>query len=213
MNINYRKDLARLLTEVSSLPEKPKLLLHACCGPCAAPVLERLQPYFRITILYYNPNTAPETEFLRRLEALETISAAQPEPVKVLVPEYRPEAFYGPAAGMEQLPEGGKRCHLCWELRLQETALQAKKLGFPWFGSTLTVGPTKNARIINPMGDALAKEFSLRWLTADFKKDGGYDRARILCQQYGLYRQDFCGCASSYREAHPDKTNTKKAEP
>ncbi|MBQ4321302.1 MAG: epoxyqueuosine reductase QueH [Oscillospiraceae bacterium] len=204
MNINYRKDLARLLQEVSALPEKPKLLLHACCGPCAAPVLERLSPYFRLTILYYNPNTAPEAEFLRRLAAVKTIAAAQPEPVPVIVPEYRPEEFYAPAAGMEHLPEGGKRCLLCWELRLRETALQAAKLGFPWFGSTLTVGPTKNARIINPMGDALAKETGLRWLTADFKKDGGYDRARILSQQYGLYRQDFCGCTPSYLEAHPN---------
>ena len=210
MNINYRKDLARLLGEAEKLPEKPALLLHACCGPCAAPVLERLHPYFDITVLYYNPNTAPETEFYRRLEALKTIAAAQPEPVTVLVPEYRPEAFYGPAAGMENLPEGGMRCRLCWELRLRETAREAKARGFFWFGSTLTVGPTKNARIINPLGESLAAEYGLRWLTADFKKDGGYDRARILCQEYGLYRQDFCGCIPSYREAHPDEFEDKK---
>ncbi len=197
MNINYRKDLARQLQEVAALPEKPRLLLHACCGPCAAPVLEKLRDFFRITILYYNPNTGPEAEYLRRLEALKKVRAAIAPESELLVPDYRPEEFHALARGLEALPEGDARCRACWQLRLENTARLAKEGGYDWFGSVLTLGTTKPGRVLNPMGEALSKTYGVRWLIADFKKDGGYDRSLELCEALGIYRQDYCGCVYS----------------
>ena len=198
MKTNYQLETDRCL---AALPpeEKPTLLLHSCCGPCSSYVLEYLTKYFDVTILYYNPNIQPEAEYEKRLfyqrEVLKHI------PARILECSYDGPAFEEIAAGYEDAPEGGERCTRCFLLRLEETAKRASALGFDYFCTTLTVSPHKDPERINRIGAELGARYGVRWLPSDFKKRDGYLRSIRLAQEYGLYRQDWCGCEYSKNEA------------
>ncbi len=193
MNENYQKQLDTIL---SGLTDAPRLLLQGCCGPCSSYVLEYLTKHFEVSLLFYNPNIRPEAEYARRLETLRELLEKLPteRPVKLIDPTWRGEDFLAVAAGLEQLPEGGERCTRCFLLRLEETARQAAEGGFDWFGTTLTVSPHKNAPLINKIGAAFGEKYGVKWLPSDFKKRNGYLRSIQLSKQYGLYRQEYCGC-------------------
>ena len=179
---------------------RPKLLLHACCGPCSSAVLEQLCPYFEITVLYYNPNTWPEEEYRRRGEELERfVAEAHPLGVKVVEDRYNPQEFYEAAAGLEAEPERGGRCTACYRLRMRRAAEYAAEKGFDWFASTLSISPHKDAARINQIGRELEAEFGVKHLPSDFKKKNGYLRSLQLSEEYGLYRQEYCGCEFSAR--------------
>jgi predicted adenine nucleotide alpha hydrolase (AANH) superfamily ATPase len=171
---------------------KPALLLQSCCGPCSSYVLEYLTQYFDVTLLYYNPNIQPEAEYEKRLfyqrEVLKHI------PAKLMACDYDGAAFEAAVRGAEEEPEGGERCTRCFRLRLEETAKRAAAGGFSWFCSTLTVSPHKDAARINRIGAALGERYGVQWLPSDFKKRDGYLRSIRLSEEYGLYRQDWCGC-------------------
>jgi len=171
---------------------KPALLLQSCCGPCSSYVLEYLTQYFDVTLLYYNPNIQPEAEYEKRLfyqrEVLKHI------PAKLMACDYDGAAFEAAVRGAEEEPEGGERCTRCFRLRLEETAKRAAAGGFSWFCSTLTVSPHKDAVRINRIGAALGERYGVKWLPSDFKKRDGYLRSIRLSEEYGLYRQDWCGC-------------------
>ena len=171
---------------------KPALLLQSCCGPCSSYVLEYLTQYFDVTLLYYNPNIQPEEEYEKRLfyqrEVLKHI------PAKLMACDYDGAAFEAAVRGAEDEPEGGERCTRCFRLRLEETAKRAAAGGFSWFCSTLTVSPHKDAARINRIGAALGERYGVKWLPSDFKKRDGYLRSIRLSEEYGLYRQDWCGC-------------------
>ncbi len=171
---------------------KPALLLQSCCGPCSSYVLEYLTQYFDVTLLYYNPNIQPEEEYEKRLfyqrEVLKHI------PAKLMACDYDGAAFEAAVRGAEEEPEGGERCTRCFRLRLEETAKRAAAGGFSWFCSTLTVSPHKDAARINRIGAALGERYGVKWLPSDFKKRDGYLRSIRLSEEYGLYRQDWCGC-------------------
>ncbi len=194
MHTDYKEAFLRILEETGSSGRKPRLLLQACCGPCSSSALEQLGNVFDLTVLYYNPNTYPEIEFLRRKEALETVLARQEVPPELVVPPYDHEEFLNTVRGLEEEPEGGARCEACWRLRLEKTARLGAEKGYEWIGTTLTVGPTKKAAVINPIGKELAAEYGLHWLEADFKKGGGYQRSLELSREMGIYRQNYCGC-------------------
>lgn len=174
---------------------KPRLLLHSCCGPCSSYVLEYLTRYFDVTLLYYNPNIQPEAEYEKRLryqrEVLKRI------PARILECGYDGAAFETAARGLENEPEGGARCAACFLLRLEETARQAARGNFDWYCTTLTVSPHKDAERINRIGRELGEKYGVRWLPSDFKKRNGYLRSIQLAKEYGLYRQDWCGCRFS----------------
>ena len=193
---NYQKELDIV---IDGLPEgtRPRLLLQACCGPCSSYVLEYLTRYFDVTLLYYNPNIRPETEYEKRLAALKELLAKMPEgaAVKLVEPGWRGEEFTEAIRGLEGEPEGGKRCPVCFRLRLEETARYAAAYGFDFFGTTLTVSPHKDAPLLNAIGETLSREYSVRWLPSDFKKRNGYLRSIQLSRQYEIYRQEYCGCA------------------
>lgn len=193
MKENYQKKLEALL---DGLDGTPRLLLQSCCGPCSSYVLEYLTAYFDVTVLYYNPNIRPQAEYEKRLETQKQLLAAMPlaRPVKLVEPGWRGEEFEAAARGLEAEPEGGARCTRCFMLRLEETARQAAQGGFDFFGTTLTVSPQKNAPLLNEIGEALAGRYGVAWLPSDFKKRGGYLRSIQLSKQYGLYRQEYCGC-------------------
>ena len=190
---NYQKELDAL---IESMTTRPRLLLQSCCGPCSSYVLEYLTAYFDVTLLYYDPNIRPEAEYEKRMAALKKLLAAMPmdHPPALIEPGWRGGEFEAAARGLEQEPEGGARGAVCFRLRLEETARQAAAGGYDWFGTTLTVSPHKNAPLLNAIGEALASEYGVKWLPSDFKKRNGYLRSIQLSKQYGLYRQEYCGC-------------------
>ena len=197
------RDLNREMEDVLAGLEgrRPRLLLHACCAPCASSVLERLYPHFQLTLYYYNPNIHPEEEYRKRAEEFpKLLRAAGMEDVELVVPEYDPEPFFEAAKGLESAPEGGERCEKCFDLRLAKAAEYARIGGFDFFCTTLTVSPHKNAPLINSIGERLSERFGIPWLPADFKKKDGYLRSIRLCRTYGIYRQCFCGCLYSAGE-------------
>ena len=198
MKQNYQKQMDAV---VASLPqgERPRLLLQSCCGPCSSYVLEALTPYFRVTVLYYNPNIQPRAEYDLRLENQRKIIAALPTPsaVDILECDYDGEKYDAAVKGLEAEPEGGARCTVCFRLRLEETAKRASELGYDWFCTTLTVSPHKDAERLNQIGKALGERYGVPFLPSDFKKREGYKRSIQLSKEYELYRQDYCGCLYS----------------
>ena len=180
--------------------EKPRVLLHACCGPCATSCVERLVSDYSVTVFYYNPNITDEKEYFLRRDNLtyfiDAFNRSRPEdpPVSYLEGTYDPDHYLRRTAALAEEPEGGRRCTVCFEMRLAETARVAKDLGFDCFTTTLTVSPHKNYSLIASIGGSLSERFGTEFLAIDFKKKDGFRRSIELSKQYGLYRQNFCGC-------------------
>ncbi len=204
---NYSKELEAILQRLEQSGEVPTLLLHACCAPCSSYVLEYLSRYFSISILYYNPNISPKQEYEKRRAELERLvqEMSLKHPVTLLPCEYGSEAFQKAAQGLENVPEGGERCMKCFRLRLSRAAEEAKKRGFDYFTTTLSISPLKNAAALNRIGEEVSAEFGVRHLPADFKKKGGYKRSLELSKIYSLYRQDYCGCVYSKEQREREK--------
>ena len=202
MKINYQIEMERELARIQADGRRPRLLLHSCCAPCSSFVLERLMNVFDLTVFYYNPNIAPREEFLRRVEEQQRLIDAMPHerPIDLIQGEYDDRAFYELARGHEQDPEGGERCTACFRLRLGKTAEVAVQGGFDYFTTTLSISPLKDAQRLNAIGAALSAETGVPYLFSDFKKRNGYKRSCELSAQYGLYRQDYCGCIYSRME-------------
>lgn len=201
-NKNYQKELERRIARHQEAGEVPSLFLHSCCGPCSSYVLEYLSDYFRITVFYYNPNIYPKEEYEKRVEEQRRLIGKLPAKYPVSFEEgvFEPERFYEMARGMEELPEGGERCFGCYELRLREAARLARERGMDYFTTTLSISPLKNAVKLNEIGLALAEEYGVSYLVSDFKKRNGYKRSVELSAEYGMYRQDYCGCVFSKQE-------------
>lgn len=192
---NYDKEMQM---QISTVQKGTPLLLHSCCAPCSTACLERLKDVFDITVLYYNPNIDEREEYEKR-KAEQIRLLAQTGWAKFLDCDHDAAAFVQMAQGLENEPERGKRCYACYALRLEKTALLAKENGFSWFATTLTLSPYKNAEWLNEIGEKVGGRYGLNYLFTDFKKQGGYYRSVELSKQYGLYRQDFCGCKYSKR--------------
>ncbi len=198
MKTNYNLIMEKT---IKSLKGKPKLLLHACCGICSSSVLERLYPFFDITILYYNPNIYPEKEYLKRFDTLKEAVLKMKIKVKLLEIGYQSKEFKEIAKGLENEKEGGKRCTKCFYLRLEKTAKFAQKYNFDYFTTTLSVSPHKDSQKLNNIGKALEEKYKIKYLYSDFKKKEGYKRSNELAKEYDLYRQNYCGCKYSLNEA------------
>lgn len=201
--INYQKKLDEVL---KTLDETPKLLLHACCAPCSSYCLEYLSRYFEITVLYYNPNISPEEEFKKRAEEEKRLISEMPvkNPVTLVVDDYEPDEFFSAVKGLENAPEGGERCFVCYRLRLERAARYAKEHGFDYFCSTLSISPLKNAQKLNEIGTELSEIYKVPSLPNDFKKKGGYLRSIELSREHGLYRQNYCGCVFSKKNKNAE---------
>ena len=211
--VNYQKKLDNVLQEIDSLTNdslsKPSLLLHACCGPCSSYVLEYLFKYFDITVLYYNPNIYPQEEYERRLAELKKLYESFPPAlqgkVNVIEQTYDPDDFYN-AVGIQENPElakepeKGERCRRCYEFRLRSAFEYASENQFDYFCTTLSISPFKDAEKLNVIGEQLEQQSDgkgPRWLPSDFKKKGGFKRSLEISEEYGMYRQDYCGCIYS----------------
>ncbi len=192
---NYQKKLDKI---IEGLDDRPQLALHSCCAPCSSYVLEYLSQYFDITLFYYNPNIYPPAEYERRLS--EQLRLCELLQIKTYPCVYDPAHYFDYVRGLEHEPEGGARCTKCFELRLNHTAALARQLGFPLLTTTLTISPHKNAPLINTIGEKAAEKHGITWLPGDFKKKNGYLRSIQLCREYGIYRQNYCGCKFSVRD-------------
>ena len=191
---NYQLLLDRIIEENAAKGFTPSLLLHSCCGPCSSYCLSYLRKYFKITLLYYNPNIFPYDEYEHRLSEQKRLLSYFDD-VSFLDVGYDHDEFLDYVKGYEAEPEGGARCKKCFELRLSKTAEIAAEKGFDYFATTLTISPHKNAFIINTVGEKIAEGIEgLLWLPGDFKKREGYKMSIELSKKYDLYRQDYCGC-------------------
>lgn len=206
MKRNYQRELDLITDKISASDKKPRLLIHACCAPCSSYCLEYLQNFFDITVMFYNPNLYPEDEYTKRADEERKLIAEMnrrniDSEIKLKVENFDSREFYDAIKGLESCPEGGERCSVCFRLRLEKAAEYAKNNGFDFFTTTLTISPLKNADVLNKIGEETAEKFSIKHLPSDFKKKGGYQRSIVLSREFGLYRQNYCGCVFSKRES------------
>ncbi len=220
MKRNYQKEMEQVIQQLQAEHSVPTLLLHSCCAPCSSYVLEYLSRYFRITVRYYNPNIYPPEEYWKRVEEQKNfIKRFSEHAMEKTVPvfhaidfvegsfdQYR---FYELVKGLENVPEGGERCFLCYEMRLRESAEYARQQKMDYFTTTLSISPLKNAQKLNEIGEKLAEEYGVSYLCSDFKKREGYKRSVELSKEYGMYRQDYCGCVFSKKRR---KANAQHAD-
>ncbi len=200
--MNFQVRLEEELGRIEESKKTPTLLLHACCAPCSSYVLEYLAKYFEITILYYNPNIYPSEEYERRKQELIDFLPQRkyPHPVHLVEDKYLPEEYEKAIFGLEDLGEKTRRCYECYMLRMRRACEYASQNHFDYFTTTLSISPYKVSSWINEIGKLLEKEYSVKYLYADFKKKGGYLRSLELSREYHLYRQDYCGCKFSMEE-------------
>jgi predicted adenine nucleotide alpha hydrolase (AANH) superfamily ATPase len=192
-----------MLNQIKGVKPGAKLLLHSCCAPCSSVCLERLKDVFSISVLFYNPNIDDREEYEKR-KAEQIRFLQETGWAEIVDCDYDAEKFEKIAKGLENEPERGARCYRCYALRLEETAKKAKELGIEYFATTLTLSPLKNVEWLNEIGQKVGDRYGLTYLYSDFKKQGGYLRSLELSKEYGLYRQDFCGCSFSKKRKSDD---------
>ena len=215
-NVNFHLLMEKEIEQIVAKGKKPTLLLHSCCAPCSSHVLKTLQRYFNITVFYYNSNLYPTEEFLKReAEQKKLIRILNKEckqkmaegnlpdpvfyetPIKFKHAPFQPQEFYEFVKGYEKEFEGSNRCYMCYMLRLTKTGQVAKQEKFDYFCTTLTVSPYKNSHWVNEVGAIISKKYGVKFLHSDFKKNNGYKKSIEYSKQYGLYRQNYCGCEFS----------------
>ncbi len=197
--INYDRELEKI---INNLDDKvPRILLHSCCAPCSSYVISYLSNYFDITIFYYNPNISPKDEYLKRKEEqIRLINEIKTKnKLDIIDCDYDNDLYEKSIKGLENEPERGNRCTVCFNLRLNKTAEIAKKFNYDYFGTTLTVSPYKNSNLINEIGLDISKKYDINYLVSDFKKKNGYKKSIELSKEFNLYRQNYCGCKYSKR--------------
>ena len=195
--MNYDKEMEKIL---DSYKTKPKILLHSCCAPCSSTCIDRLSDKAKLDIMYYNPNIEPEEEYLKRKEEQKRLIKLLNKDIKVLDCDYDNNKYHEVVKGYEKEPERGSRCYICYKQRMEYTAKIAKEKGYDMFATTLTVSPYKVTKWINEIGFDLEKEYNIKYLPTDFKKQNGYKKSIELSKKYNLYRQDYCGCIYSKKE-------------
>lgn len=202
--MNFQKLLEEEIELVKEKGIRPKLLIHACCGPCSSYVIEYLNKYFDITIYYYNPNIYPTVEFLRRYDELEKFikefNKKNNIKIKLDAVDYETKEFYEAIRGLEHMGEKSRRCYNCYKLRMTKAAQYAKENNYDYLTTTLSISPYKNANWINEIGKKLEEKIGIKYLYSDFKKNDGYKRSLELSKEYNLYRQEYCGCVYSKEE-------------
>jgi len=209
MKENYSLFTEAIIEKSKKTGTRPTLLLHVCCAPCSSYVLEYLSDFFDITIFFYNPNISPENEYTARLNELKKFTEhAGYNSLSIEIPKYDQSEFFDNVKGMEKLPERSERCRVCYELRMRRSASAARDGKFDYFTTTLSISPHKNAEWLNEIGRKLENEYGVSYLYSDFKKKNGYKRSIELSEQYGLYRQDYCGCIYSKIEAEKRRSES-----
>lgn len=191
--------------------KKPKILLHACCAPCLSQALTVLQgnwewervlpekPDYDISVYFFNPNIHPQFEYIKRGDEVERLCKLMGN-VQYIEGVYDVSNWIGLSEQLQDEPEGGKRCKVCFRIRLERTFNYAKENGYQAVATTLTLSPHKNAEVINEIGKELSDIYGIHYFSTDFKKQDGYKNSIKLSEKYELYRQDYCGCVYSKRD-------------
>lgn len=228
-SVNYSRELDKIVTANREQGRIPTLLLQVCCAPCSSYCLEYLREDFDITVLYYNPNISETAEYeKRRSEELRLIqeynrqvmqqdfdgmhSTERARPIRVMDCAYEGDIYERAVKGLENCPEGGERCGVCFALRLAKTAQLAAAGGFDYYTTTLTISPLKNAARLNQIGEEMAQRFGAVWLPSDFKKKNGYKRSIELSHRFELYRQNYCGCRFSRMQREQELESREREE-
>lgn len=202
--INYFGLMEKLIKEWKNKDVKPTILLHSCCAPCSTSTLEFLCHYADITILFSNSNIHPKSEYLKRAKVqkdfIEEFNKRTGNNVKYLEDEYKPQIFFKKVQGLEKEEEGGARCEVCFNLRLDIAAKKAKELNYDYFGTAITLSPKKNTKLINEIGFEMQNIYDVKYLPSDFKKGNGYKRSIEMCNEYDVYRQCYCGCVFAMKK-------------
>lgn len=211
MKQNYQLMLEETIQEITEANKVPKLLLHSCCAPCSSYCLEYLSDYFEITVFYYNPNIYPDEEYFHRAREQQAFIERFPakHPISFVEGDFDKERFFQSVKGLENEPERGARCNVCFELRLGEAASMAREMNMDYFTTTLSISPMKDAALLNDIGSKMEEKYGVKYLHSDFKKKNGYKRSCELSQEYGMYRQDYCGCVFSYNESKARRMEQK----
>lgn len=214
MNINYQRLLEEKLSDIEKTGIRPRLLLHSCCAPCSSHVIEYLSRFFDITVFFYNPNIHPAEEYRKRVIEQREFIGRFPAAKGVTFAEgnYDPERFFELSKGLEDEPEKGRRCKVCFAMRLEAAARYGGENGFDYFTTTLSISPHKNSALLNNLGERIGRENGIEYLCSDFKKKNGYKRSSELSAEYGLYRQDYCGCVFSRLESEKRNSMNNKLE-
>lgn len=174
-----------------------KILLHSCCSPCAChPIRELVSQGYQVTLFYYNPNIHPKSEYDIRFDELNKY-ISKIEGVTIIEGEYEVKEWFKKIKGLEREPERGKRCDICYEMRLRATAKKAADEAYDYFGSTLSISPHKKADKISEIGNKLADEYNLKFFDRDWKKMDGFKKSCAIAREENFYRQDYCGCVFS----------------
>lgn len=198
-NKNYQNLLLKELENIKKQGRKPKLLLHACCGPCFTIPYEILKDYFKITILYNNSNIYPKQEHDRRLGELKKYLSDLKADIEVIETNYDNDTYNLDLEPRASDKEGHERCRICFSKRLKEGFEYAYKNGFEYYGTVMTISRYKNAQDINKIGEKLQINYpTVKWLYADFKKNDGYEKSLIIIKEHEMYFQEYCGCKYSY---------------
>ncbi|MFH1397244.1 MAG: epoxyqueuosine reductase QueH [Candidatus Omnitrophota bacterium] len=172
-----------------------KALLHICCAVCAAGCVQRLRDDgYEVTGFFYNPNIHPEEEYNKRLEAAKNV--AKSLSFELVEGSYDKDNWFLSVKDFENEPEGGRRCEVCFKIRLGAAAVLARDNGFGYFSTTLSISPHKNAKLINEIGRLLSLD---GFLDYDFKKEDGFKKTIDFAKNNNLYRQHYCGCVFSQR--------------
>lgn len=210
----YHKMTSKVIEDNRKNGLRPSLLLHCCCAPCATVPLVDWSTDFDITAYYYNPNIYPEAEASARAEELKRFVASYPfqNRPEVMIGEYNPEMYFEKVRGLEDEPERGRRCKVCFELRLVQTAALAKQQNYDYFTTTLSISPYKDAALLHQLGLKIQECYGVKYLPCDLKKNEGAKRSVDLSKEYDLYRQDYCGCVYSRNEMLERKRRIRNDE-
>lgn len=199
--INYQKNLLVLLENLRKSGTKPRLCLHACCGPCFTIPYEIIKDYFDITIIYNNSNIYPKEEHDRRLEEFKRYISEIGAKLEFVEFPYDNLTYNKDLESHANDAEGHERCRICFRKRLRQGFEYAKEHGFNYFGTVMTISRYKNAQDINRIGHELEEEFApVKWLDADFKKNDGYEKSLEVIKEHEMYFQEYCGCIYSYNK-------------
>ena len=198
--INYQNELIYTIEKLKNEGRKPKLLLHACCGPCFTIPYEIIKDYFDITIIYNNSNIYPKEEHDRRLEEFKRYIKEINANITLLEFPYDNENYNKDLEPRATDKEGHERCRICFRKRLGFGFKYASEHGFEYFGTVMTISRYKNAQDINKIGYELEKNYpTVKWLPADFKKNNGYEKSLLVIKEHEMYFQEYCGCIYSYK--------------
>lgn len=177
--------------------QKQKILAHICCAPDALYVVSLLQENYEVVGFFYNPNIHPPEEYQLRLEEVKKVASHLN--FELVEGPYDADSWFRLTEKFKDEPEKGRRCHICYAWRLHQTALLARERQIPIYTTIMSISPWKSAEVLNRIGRMTGRKIGVAFLEANFKKKDGFRKSVLLSKQFGLYRQNYCGCLYSLR--------------